>query len=166
MTSAEELPDHVVDPPDAYDPAVVGLLLADGRKLDQDAVAGTVLDLAHRGVVTIDGYGPDRWVLRVPSAAQGALPAEQVVLDALRAQSPTGEITGPPLWADKSPSWWRHYRAAVFKRAKDEGLVRRRFRVLYVGPFAGNPAKGPVASPTQRQPCPVAKASRRKLGAM
>lgn len=129
-------PDHVVDPPDPYDPAVVGLLLADGRKLDQDAVAGTVLDLAHRGVVTIDGYGPDRWVLRVPSAAQGALPAEQVVLDALRAQSPTGEITGPPLWADKSPSWWRHYRAAVFKRAKDEGLVRRRFRVLYVGPFA------------------------------
>ena len=129
-------PEHVVDPPDAYDPAVVGLLLADGRKLDQDAVAGTVLDLAHRGVVTIDGYGPDRWVLRVPSAAQGTLPAEQVVLDALRAQSPTGEITGPPLWADKSPSWWRHYRAAVFKRAKDGGLVRRRFRVLYVGPFA------------------------------
>ena len=129
-------PDHVADPPDTLDPAVVGLLLADGRKLDQDAVAGTVLDLAHRRVISIDGYGPDRWVLKVPSAARGDLPAEQIVLDALRAQNPTGEITGPPLWTDKSPSWWRGYRAAVFKRAKDLDLVRRRFRILYVGPFA------------------------------
>ena len=129
-------PDQLVDPPDTLDPAVVGLLLADARKLDQDAVAGTVLDLAHRKVLTIDGYGPDRWVLKVPASAHGDLPVEQVVLDGLRAQAPGGEVTGPPLWADKHPSWWRSYRAAVFKRAKDEGLVRRRFRVLYVGPFA------------------------------
>lgn len=129
-------PEHLADPPDELDPAVVGLLLADGRKLDQDAVAGTVLDLAHRRVLAIDGYGPDRWVLRVPSAARGGLAHEQVVVDALKAQAPGGEITGPPLWADKDPGWWRAYRAAVFKRAKDAGLVRRRFRVLYVGPFA------------------------------
>lgn len=129
-------PEHLADPPDEYDPAVVGLLLADGRRLDQDVVAGTVLDLAHRRVLAIDGYGPDRWVLRVPSAARGDLPHEQVVIDALKAQAPGGEITGPPLWADKDPGWWRTYRAAVFKRAKDAGLVRRRFRILYVGPFA------------------------------
>lgn len=129
-------PDQVADPPDTLDPAIVGLLLTDAKRLDQDAVAGTVLDLAHRRVIAIDGYGPDRWVLRVPAGAVGATPAEQTVLDALRAQGPTGEVVGPPLWADKRPGWWKSYRAAVFKRAKDEGLVRRRFRVLYVGPFA------------------------------
>lgn len=129
-------PEHLADPPDGHDPAVVALLLADGRRLDQDAVAGTVLDLARRRLLTIDGYGPDRWVLRVPGAARGDLAHEQVVVDALRAQAPGGEITGPPLWAAKDPAWWRSYRSAVFKRAKDAGLVRRRFRVLYVGPFA------------------------------
>ncbi|MCB1015413.1 MAG: DUF2207 domain-containing protein [Acidimicrobiales bacterium] len=129
-------PEHLVDPPDDLDPATVGLLVADARRLDQDAVAGTVLDLAHRGIVTIDGYGPDRWVLRVPAGARAARPAEQVVLDALRAQAPGGEISGPPLWAEHDPAWWRAYRAAVFERARDEGLVRRRFRILYVGPFA------------------------------
>lgn len=129
-------PDHLAEPPDGYDPAVVALLLADARKLDQDAVAGTVLDLVHRKVLVLDGYGPDRWVLRVPSGAQGTLAHEQVVIDGLRSQAPGGEVTGPPLWQDQDPGWWRHYRAAVFKRAKEEGLVRRRFRVLYVGPFA------------------------------
>ncbi len=129
-------PEHLADPPDTHDPAVVALLLADARRLDQDAVAGTVLDLAHRRILAIDGYGPDRWVLRVPSAARGTVAHEQAVVDALKAQAPGGEITGPPLWEAKDPGWWRAYRAAVFKRAKDEGLVRRRFRVLYVGPFA------------------------------
>jgi len=129
-------PDQVADPPDAYDPAVVALMLADGHKLDQDAVAGTVLDLAHRRVIQIDGYGPHQWVIKVPSAATAELAHEQIVLDGLRAQAPTGEIVGPPLWSDKQPGWWRSYRSAVFKRAKDEDLVRRRFRILYVGPFA------------------------------
>ena len=81
-------PDQVADPPDAYDPALIGLLLADARKLDQDAVAGTVLDLAHRRVITIDGYGPDRWVVKVPTGATSELAYEQIVLDALRAQRP------------------------------------------------------------------------------
>lgn len=129
-------PDQVADPPDGYDPAVVALLLADARKLDQDAVAGTVLDLAHRKVITIDGYGPDRWVVKVPAGAKGDLSHEQIVVEALRAQAPTGEVVGPPLWSDKQPGWWRSYRASVFKRAKEQDLVRRRFRILYVGPFA------------------------------
>ena len=131
-----KFPQHLAEPPDEHDPAVVGLLVDAAKRLDQDAVAGTVLDLAHRRVITIDGYGPDRWVLRVPSDARGRNASEQIVLDALRAQAPNGEITGPPLWADTSPRWWRAYRADVFKRAKDAGLIRRRFRLLYVGPFA------------------------------
>lgn len=128
-------PKYTAEPPSSLSPDLVAVLVGFGKRLDQDAVAGTVLDLVHRRMLVLDGYGLGRWVLRVPPEAQGATTAEQVVIDALRAQAPAGEIIGPPLWPDRDPHWWKGYRHDVLSRAKDQKLIERRFRFIVVGPF-------------------------------
>lgn len=129
-------PDHLVDPPDELDPALVALLDEGGRRVDRDAVAGVVLDLAHRREVALDAYADERFVLRVPASAEGRNPSEQVVLDGLRAAHPDGEVVGPPAWPAGRPGWWGPFRRDLLRRARAEGLVRRRFRFVVVGPFA------------------------------
>jgi hypothetical protein len=131
-------PDHLVDPPDSLDPALVAVLVGEAKSLDLDAVAGTMLDLAHREVIGIDAVGVDRFVVRVPEAAAGATSTETIVLDALRERAAArgGDLSGPPLWGGRQPRWWRTYRRDVFRRARAMGFIERRYRLLYFGPFA------------------------------
>jgi hypothetical protein len=128
-------PESVAEPPSSLDPAVVAVLVGLAKRLDQDAVAGTVLSLVERRVLHLDGYGQGRWVLRVPPGAEGETAAEQLVIGALRVLSPSGEIVGPPLWTEADPGWWRGYRKDVLTRARHLGLIERRFRFVVVGPF-------------------------------
>jgi len=133
---AASFPEHLVEPPDDLPPALVALVDADGRRVDREGVAGTLLDLAHRRIVGLDGYADQQLVLRLPDADADLSPAEANVVDALRTEHPGREITGPPVWGEGKPTWWRRYRHAVLHDARSRGLIRRRFRVLYVGPFA------------------------------
>lgn len=132
-------PKYLAEPPDDLPPAIVDVIDADAKRVEAEAVAGTLLDLAHRRVVGIDGYADGRFVVRVPAppwrAAASLAASEQVLLEALRAEHPDGEVAGPPTWKPGKPSWWGHYRREVLKEATDRGLVARRFRFLFVGPF-------------------------------
>jgi hypothetical protein len=128
--------EQVVDPPDDLSPALVALIDADGHRVDREGVAGTLLDLAHRRLVGIDGFADQQFVLRLPDDDSGTTVAERIVLDALRHEHPSGEVTGPPVWGEGKPGWWPAYRREVLREGREAGLVRRRFRVVIVGPFA------------------------------
>jgi hypothetical protein len=133
-------PKYLVEPPDDLPPAIVDVIDADAKRVEGEAVAGTLLDLAHRRVVGIDGYADGRFVVRVPAPpwkpAAKVTASEQILLDAFRAERPEGEVAGPPTWPSGKPSWWGHYRRELLKEAKDRGVVERRFRILLIGPFA------------------------------
>lgn len=135
---AKTFPTYVVEPPDDLSPALVDLVDADGRRVEAEAAAGTLLHLAHRRIVEIDGYADGRFVLRIPTG--GPLPAgltgsERTLLEGLRSAHPSGEVTGPPVWPSGRPSWWGHYRREVLKEGRAAGVVQRRIRLLYFGPF-------------------------------
>jgi len=133
-------PKYLVEPPDDLPPAVVDLIDADAKRVEAEAVAGTLLDLAHRRVIGIDGFADGRFVVRVPAppwkAAASLSGSEQILLEGFRTEHLEGEVAGPPTWVAGKPSWWAAYRREVLKEAKDRGVVERRFRILYVGPFA------------------------------
>jgi len=62
-------------------PAVVDLLTNEWR-VTPDAIPATLLDLAARGYVDLDQYGPERTVCRVRRADTGGLqPYERMVLE-------------------------------------------------------------------------------------
>ena len=64
-----DVPDELSQPPTADDPAVVGVLWAQGKP-DERAVAGTMLGLAQRKAVSVEEYG-ERLVVRVPLMTTG-----------------------------------------------------------------------------------------------
>jgi hypothetical protein len=139
------VPRELPYPPDDLDPALVALVHGDGHRLDRDAVAGTVLDLAHRRVVAIDGLVAGRYRVRVRDRAKATTPndahsTDAVTLDALRAQP--ADAVAPPLWPDRRWRWWRAYRRSVYRRAKDRHLVERRLKALFVGPCVTGLAVG------------------------
>src|SRR5687767_317942 len=92
-------PGELPEPPSDHDAAQVAVLVGDGRP-NRRAIAGTVLELAHRGVLEIEEYG-ERIVIRIPPSAttQNKNKREQLVLDGLRSNvDASGEIVGPPVW--------------------------------------------------------------------
>jgi hypothetical protein len=118
-----DVPKELVDPPAGDDPAVVAVLEGEGRP-DRDAVAGTVLGLAHRKALDIQQYG-DKVVVKVPLTTTAANGSEQIVLDALRhVASPEGVVEGPPIWS-KGTRWWKHFRRDAVRQARDAGLVTK-----------------------------------------
>jgi hypothetical protein len=133
---AKGFPKYVVEPPDDLSPALVDLVDADAKRVEGEAVAGTLLDLARRRVLAIDGYADGRFVLTVPPSDPAGLTAsEATLLGGLRATHPSGEVAGPPTWPGGKPSWWGAYRREVLKEGRDAGLIQRRIKVLYFGPF-------------------------------
>jgi hypothetical protein len=118
-----DVPKHLADPPTASDPAIVAVLDGEGTP-SRRAVAGTILDLARRKELDVQEYG-DKVVLKVPLATTAANENEQDVLDALRHEgTPEGVVEGPPVWKH-STRWWRSYRRAAIKRAREGGLVTK-----------------------------------------
>jgi hypothetical protein len=127
-----DVADQLSDPPTAADPAVVSVLEGEGRPA-REAVAGTVLALAHRKAIDIQAYG-DRLVVNVPATTTGENSSEQIVLTQLRSEATGGGVVeGPPIWR-RSPGWWRGFRRDAVARARDSGLVTR---WLPLAPFSG-----------------------------
>jgi hypothetical protein len=97
--------DATFSPPSAIEPAVVGALVGDAGPGRRSAVAATLLSLAHRGIIRIDGITSERYTLTVPTGAVGRTEIEEAVLAELRPQglvTSTATLTGPPLWAAAS----------------------------------------------------------------
>jgi len=126
-----DVPEHVREPPTADDPAVVSVLVGEGKP-EKEAVAGTMLKLAQRKAIAIDEYGPDRLVVKVPLTEMGTNGTERIVLAALRSEaSDEGIIEGPPVWRKGAP-WWRGYKRDAIHAAAGSGYVTRVLRLLDV----------------------------------
>jgi hypothetical protein len=111
-------------------PAVVDLL-TDDFEVTSEAVPATLLDLAARGWLELESYGPDQTICRLDGGEHGPLlPYERRVLDHLRGVAVGGVVpaealtTGPE---DVSASWWRSFRREVIADAQARGLCRRRW---------------------------------------
>lgn len=142
---ARTFPRYQVEPPDDLPPALVDLVDADGRRVEAEAVAGTLLDLVHRRVLALDGQADGRFVLHVPPPSDwpaSSARSERILLEGLRAEHPDGRVEGPPTWGAGTPGWWASYRRAVLQEGRDRGLVERRFRLLYVGSFVAGIVAG------------------------
>jgi hypothetical protein len=119
-------------------PAIVNLLANDWR-LEDESMPATLLDLAARKHVAIEQVG-DRTFVRVPSTPPAAgtrtdtlTPYEDMVLDHVRGLAGQGGdgmvpaealTTGPDAQAK---GWWKTYRTAVERDARDRGLARKRW---------------------------------------
>ena len=127
VRATRDVPDRVSDPPGREAPAVVALLHNDGHDIGGEAVAATVLDLADRKVIGLDGITSDRYVLHVGEPARGLTPGEGALLGRLRADATDGDITGPPLAVARGGQWWATFRRDTLRQATTAGLVRRRY---------------------------------------
>ena len=127
-----DVPDELGQPPTGDDPAVVGVLWAQGKP-DERAVAGTVLALAQRKAIAVEEYG-ERLVVRVPLMTTGERDTETLALHGLRANAtPDGVIEGPPIW--RSFPQWRAYRRVAVRDAASAGYLTRTFRAVDVNGF-------------------------------
>jgi hypothetical protein len=113
-------------------PAVVAML-TDGWEVGHEAVPATLIDLAARKIVAIEGVGPERFVVRLRANAStaGLTFYEQQVLTHVRGlASADGTVpcealtTGPE---DDSEAWWKRFQASVVEDARDRGLSRGRW---------------------------------------
>jgi hypothetical protein len=113
-------------------PAVVAML-TDGWEVGHEAVPATLIDLAARKIVSIEGVGPERFVVRLrPNASTAGLTFyEQQVLSHVRGlASADGTVpcealtTGPE---DDSDAWWKRFQASVVEDARSRGLSRGRW---------------------------------------
>jgi hypothetical protein len=114
-------------------PAVVAML-ADGWEVGRQAVPATLIDLAARKLLTIDGVGLEQFVVRLrPQAAAAAqlTPYERQVLDHVRDLADSdGAVPGEALTTGPeadSVSWRKRFDTAVRKDARDRGLSRGRW---------------------------------------
>lgn len=130
-------------------PAVVAML-TDGWEVGHEAVPATLIDLAARRIVAIEGVGLDRYVVRLrPSAATPVdlTPYEQQVLRHVRGlASPDGTVPGEALTTGPegdSLAWWKTFQESVVKDARERGLSRgrwSRWMLLALGATAVVPA--------------------------
>lgn len=116
-------------------PAVVNFLVSDWR-LEHESLPATLLDLAARKHLAVEQVG-DRTFVRVPTTAStlddSLTPYEDMVLGHVRglarqgddAMVPAEALTTGPDHASKG--WWRNYRNAVERDARDRGLARKRW---------------------------------------
>ena len=113
-------------------PAVVAML-TDGWEVGREAVPATLIDLAARRIVAIEGVGGDRFVIRLrPNASTAGLTFyEQQVLAHVRGlASPDGTVPGEALTTGPegdSDAWWKRFQASVVEDARNRGLSRGRW---------------------------------------
>jgi hypothetical protein len=139
---------EALDLPGDEPPAVVAML-TDGWEVGHEAVPATLIDLAARKIVAIEGVGLDRFVVRLrPNASTAGLTFyEQQVLSHVRGlASADGTVpcealtTGPE---DDSAAWWKRFQASVVDDARNRGLSRgrwSRWMLLLLGITAVVPA--------------------------
>ena len=123
------VPRELPEPPTRDDAALVATVVGEGTA-SRRAVAGTVLELADRGVLDVQEYG-SKLVISVPPRANGTTPEDALVLGSLRELADdSGAVTGPPIWHGKV-AWWRDFARSARSRALTAGLVQTRL------PFIG-----------------------------
>ena len=139
---------EALDLPGDEPPAVVAMLTG-GWEVGHEAVPATLIDLAARKIVAIEGIGLDRFVVRLrPSASTAGLTSyEQQVLSHVRAlASPDGTVPGEALTtgpADGSKDWWKRFQGSVVEDARGRGLSQgrwSRWMLLLLGGAAVVPA--------------------------
>jgi hypothetical protein len=114
-------------PPSTLEPALVSVVVGGAGPGDRSITAATLLALAHRGVIRIEGLDSERYTLTVPMGARGSTTTEEAVLDELRPQgqtTSTATFSGPPLWGDDAPAVARRLKKVVIKEAHKAGLLR------------------------------------------
>lgn len=119
--------DAAFSPPSGLEPVMVGAVVGDAGPGERSAVGGTLLNLAHRGVIRIDGIDSQRYTLTVPPGARGETKFEEAVLNELRPQgsvAATATLTGPPLWGPEAPAINRKLGRLALREAMRQGLVR------------------------------------------
>ncbi len=130
---AADRPDEPADrhaafsPPSALEPALIGVVVGDAGRGDRSVIAATLLALAHRGTIRIDGIDSQRYTLTIPSGARGTTAFEEAVLAELRPQgqlSSTATLAGPPLWGADGPAVARRLEELAVKEAKRARLIR------------------------------------------
>ena len=118
-------------------PAVVNLIARDWR-LEHESLPATLLDLAARKHVGIEQVGDQTYVRSRPtpsgpSAGDTLTAYEDMVLDHVRGLARQGDDAMVPAQAlttgpgEASKGWWRNYRHAVERDARDRGLARKRW---------------------------------------
>ncbi len=118
--------DAAFSPPSDLEPAVVAVLVGGTGRGARSAVAATLLALAERGVIQIDGIDSQRYTLTIPPGARGN-EFEEVVLSELRPQgqrTATATLTGPPLWGAGGASVERRLAIVAGSAARTARLVR------------------------------------------
>jgi hypothetical protein len=130
---------EALDLPGDEPPAVVAML-TDGWEVGREAVPATLIDLAARKVLAIEGIGLDRFVVRLrPSSADppDLTPYEDQVLDHVRRlASADGTVPGEALTTgpdDESKGWWGRFERAVVQDARERGLSRGRWSKWMLG---------------------------------
>jgi hypothetical protein len=127
---AEDRPDAPIhrsgafSPPSDLEPALVGIVVGDTGPGERSAVAATLLALAHRGVIKIDGIDSERYTLTIPSRARGTTAFEEAALAELRPQgqlNATATLTGPPLWGESGPTISRRLGRVASREARRPG---------------------------------------------
>lgn len=108
-------------------PAVAGML-ASSFEVPSQALPATLLDLAARRLIDIEGLGSEARVrLRPEADAAALLPYERRVLDLVRSRAVHGVTPAPALTAgprERARSWWRGFRSEVIDDAQGRGLSR------------------------------------------
>lgn len=126
--AADDVPHELAEPPGADDPAVVAVVVAEGKPSGR-AVAATILGLADHKVIDILETG-DRVIIDIPPSAAGASATDELVLDGLRARADgSGHVVGPPMWPDEI-DWWRGYTRDARSRAIGAGLIESRIPLV------------------------------------
>jgi hypothetical protein len=119
-----DIPEEIAEPPSTHAADVVAVVIDDGRPGPR-AVAGTMLELAHRRDLSINEYG-DKVVIEIDQDAKPEHAGETLVLDGLREQiGSDGNVVGPPVWRDEV-GWWRAFVTESRKRAMAAGLIETR----------------------------------------
>ena len=110
-------------------PAVVNLLVNRGH-VENEAAAATLIDLAARGILSIEPAGRQQEMCRLQPATNmsGLLPHERLVLDRVQSQASNGTV---PLAALNSApegvdAWRKWFNGTVVDEARRRGLARPR----------------------------------------
>ena len=124
--AAAGVPDEIDDPPSDRRAAIVSLLHAEGQDIGHEAIAATVLELTHAGVLSVEGVTSERYLFRVER--DGRTAAERELVAALRdAVAADGTVGGPPLPVPPDGQWWRSLRREVVIESRNARLLRRRY---------------------------------------
>jgi hypothetical protein len=125
--------------PSGLEPALAAFTVGGAGRGDRSAVAGTLLELARRRVIKIEGIDSQRFTLTIPPGARGSTPFEEAVLARLRPQGQidaSATMTGPPLWDPEAPAVTRSLGRLLAVQAFRHRLARLTLSMLVLVPVS------------------------------